>query len=77
MTSAKRGKTVGRITIIDGSIQVKGVEVGRVDHQLKHGYHPAVFLKIGDKFEWFEQDTPNLIDRVFEKAKEFLEGVAR
>jgi len=65
-------KTVGKITIDNGSIQVEGKEVGRVDQELKFGYHPAVKLSVGKKIEWFELDTEKLIDKVFAKAAEFI-----
>jgi hypothetical protein len=58
-------QTRGEVTIDDGSIQVGGKEIGRVDGGLKFGYHPCVKMEIGQHVEWFEWDTPELIDKVF------------
>jgi hypothetical protein len=65
--------TVGRITIDNGSVQVAGKEVGRCDHGYKFGYHPAILLEIGSEREWFELDTPDLMEKIFTKADEFIE----
>ncbi len=58
------------IDITDGTIKIDGIEVGSVFNELKHGYHPAIKLKIAGVIEWFEMDTKNLVDVIAEKAVE-------
>jgi hypothetical protein len=55
------------VTLDSGSIQVNNTEIGRIDLSHKHGYHPAYKLTIhGNIIAWFELDTIDLIDKVFD-----------
>jgi len=68
----------GNIIVIDsGNITVGSTKVGEVMQDLKHGYHPAVKLVIPDKniIEWFELDTENLVDTIFERVGELFNGI--
>lgn len=67
-------QTIGNITIDNGSIIVAGKEVGTVMQDLKHGYHPAVAIRIGKKVEWLEVDTRDLIGVIWVMVREMLEA---
>lgn len=70
MTNRTVGKTVGAITIEQGAITVGGKLVGRVDRELKHGYHPVVRLRIeGKPVVEYEIDEKKLLDKIFADAK--------
>jgi hypothetical protein len=58
------------VSIVDGIIKIDGQEVGTVNHDHKHGYHPAVLLEIQGRKEWFELDTKDLINAIANKAVE-------
>lgn len=61
------GMTRGDVTIALGKVIKKGNQVGTLQHELKHGYHPVVRLRVqGREMVEFEIDTPNLIDRAFD-----------
>ena len=66
-------KTRNGITIDDGIVTVNGKKVGEVMQDRKHGYHPAVSIRIGKKVEWLELDTKNLIDVVYQTVNNMLE----
>jgi len=61
----------GKIIVIDsGEISVDGIKIGTVLQDIKFGYHPAIKLVIPSKhiIEWFELDTDNLVDKIFEEV---------
>ena len=75
MEEGKEWNIDGDIVNIDnGTIIINGTKVGEVNQDYKHGYHPAILLQIGDKEEWFEMDTDDLITKVVNKAVEFNNG---
>ena len=62
-------RTIGNVTFNDGAITVAGRPVGRADHELKHGYHPVVRLRIdGAEPVEFEIDTPSLVEQLFNEV---------
>lgn len=56
------------VTIDNGTVTVDGNKVGEVMKDYKHGYHPAVRVTIDGVNVWFELDTKNLIDVVFDNV---------
>ena len=43
--------------------------VGTANKGLKFGYHPAVKVEVNGKVEWFEFDTPDLINKIIQYAE--------
>jgi len=63
------------IEISCGSITYNGEEVGTANHDLKHGYHPAVLLKLtGHDDIWVELDTKDLVGYIKKRTVQALTG---
>lgn len=56
--------------IRNGQITDNGRFVGTAMHELKHGYHPAILVLVNGHEKWFEVDTPDLLAKIADFARE-------
>ena len=71
MVKQKNEETRGTVTIRLGTISKSGKKIGTVMHELKHGYHPVIRLRLnGEAMREFETDTPKLMDKIFKHTEE-------
>lgn len=59
------------IRMSDGIIFDGEKKIGTANHHNKYGYHPVILVKLDNgPTEYFELDTPNLVDAVLKFAEE-------
>ena len=61
---------MAKITIENGKILAGDVQIGTANKGFKHGYHPAICVAVGRHCRWFEYDTPDLLAKIADFARE-------